>query len=78
MCTFSLVSVAPGSAITTVHRYLLEGNFLGEHSPVETCVTETLLLLPCSLARLVATLEMSGFPTLHRLTTLGDQCRGMA
>ena len=33
MCTFSFVSVAPESAITTVHRSLQEVNFLGEHSP---------------------------------------------
>ena len=38
----------------------------------------TLLLLPCGLMRWVATLEMSGFSSLHRLTTLGDQCRDMA
>ena len=28
-----LVSVAPETAITTVHRSIQEGNFHGEHSP---------------------------------------------
>ena len=68
MCTFSLFQELQRAQLRQSLALFKRGTFLVDTGRGKLC----------SLMRWVAAPEMSCFPSLHRLTTLGDQCRAMA